>query len=73
MYRGNVRVGGHLRRSPIASERHTLQFRAEFFNALNHPQFNNPGAAVSTPTTFGVITGTSVNPRLIQFALKYAF
>ena len=55
------------------TERHTLQFRAEFFNALNHPQFNNPGAAVSTPTTFGVITGTSVNPRLIQFALKYAF
>jgi hypothetical protein len=55
------------------TERHTLEFRAEFFNALNHPQFNNPGAAVSTPTTFGVITGTSVNPRLIQFALKYAF
>ena len=55
------------------TERHTLQFRAEFFNALNHPQFNNPGGAVSTPTTFGVITSTSVNPRLIQFALKYAF
>jgi hypothetical protein len=55
------------------TERHTLQFRAEFFNALNHPQFNNPGAAVSTPTTFGVITGTSVNPRLVQFALKYLF
>jgi Carboxypeptidase regulatory-like domain len=55
------------------SERQSLQFRTEFFNAFNHPQFNNPGAAVSTPTTFGVITSTSVNPRLIQFALKYAF
>jgi hypothetical protein len=55
------------------TERQSLQFRAEFFNALNHPQFNNPGGAVSTPTTFGVITATSVNPRLIQFALKYAF
>jgi hypothetical protein len=55
------------------TERQSLQFRAEFFNALNHPQFNNPGAALSTPTTFGVITATSVNPRLIQFALKYLF
>jgi len=54
-------------------ERHSLQFRTEFFNAFNHAQFNNPGTAVSTPTTFGVITGTSVNPRLIQFALKYMF
>jgi hypothetical protein len=54
-------------------ERQTLLFRAEFFNAFNHPQFNNPGTAVSTPTTFGVITSSSVNPRLIQFALKYSF
>ena len=55
------------------TERHTLQFRTEFFNAFNHPQFNNPGTAVSTPATFGVIGSTSVNPRLIQFALKYQF
>ncbi len=55
------------------AEKQTLQFRAEFFNTFNHAQFNNPGTAVSTPTTFGVITSTSVNPRLIQFALKYSF
>jgi hypothetical protein len=55
------------------SERHALQFRTEFFNAFNHAQFNNPGTATSTPTTFGAITSTSVNPRLIQFALKYMF
>ena len=54
-------------------EKRSLQFRTEFFNAFNHPQFNNPGTADSTPTTFGVITGTSVNPRLIQFALKFQF
>ena len=53
-------------------ENATLQFRAEFFNAFNHPQFANPTAnAVSA--TFGQITSSSVNPRLIQFALKYAF
>ncbi|MCU1335168.1 MAG: hypothetical protein JWO19_749 [Bryobacterales bacterium] len=54
-------------------ERQAVQFRAEFFNALNHPQFANPALAVSTPATFGQITTTTVNPRIIQFALKYVF
>ncbi len=54
-------------------ERNTLIFRTEFFNAFNHAQFGNPGVAVSTPSTFGRITTTTVNPRLIQFALKYIF
>jgi Carboxypeptidase regulatory-like domain len=55
-------------------ERHTVQFRAEFFNFFNHPQFSNPGTlAVSTPASFGQITTTSVGPRVIQFALKYNF
>jgi hypothetical protein len=61
-----------VKRTKIA-ERQEMQLRTEFFNAFNHPQFNNPGAAFSTPATFGVITSTSVNPRLIQFALKYSF
>jgi hypothetical protein len=50
----------------------TLQFRAEFFNAFNHPQFANPTTNVVS-AAFGQITRSSVNPRLIQFALKYAF
>jgi hypothetical protein len=52
----------------------TLQFRAELFNTFNHAQFNNPAVVdVSKTATFGQITSASVNPRLIQFALKYAF
>ena len=59
----------------------TLQFRAEFFNAFNHPQFNNPNNTTNgqvafnaaTATAFGPIISTSVNPRLIQLALKYQF
>jgi hypothetical protein len=51
----------------------TLQFRTEFFNAFNHPQFNNPAVVDVSKSTFGQITSTSVNPRLVQFALKYAF
>ena len=53
------------------SERTTLQFRTEFFNAWNHPQFLIP---VFDPTSqaFGRIT--SVRPaREIQFALKLLF
>lgn len=56
------------------TERATLQFRAEFFNLFNHPQFSNPvGLDVNSAASFGQITSMSVNPRLIQFALKYAF
>ncbi len=50
----------------------TLEFRAEFFNAFNHPQFQNPGSAIGT-ASFGKIQATSVAPRLIQFGLKYSF
>ena len=50
----------------------TLTFRSEFFNAFNHPQFNNPVVAANS-ASFGQINSASVNPRLIQFALKYAF
>jgi hypothetical protein len=61
----------------------TLQFRAEFFNAFNHAQFNAPGIGTNSLSTgagvdvnnptFGQITSTSVNPRLVQFGLKYIF
>jgi hypothetical protein len=50
----------------------TLTFRTEFFNAFNHPQFNTPVVAANS-VSFGQINSSSVNPRLIQFALKYAF
>jgi hypothetical protein len=51
----------------------TLQFRTEFFNTFNHPQFSNPAVVDVSKSTFGQITSTSVNPRLVQFGLKYAF
>jgi hypothetical protein len=54
------------------SETGNIQFRAEFFNAFNTPQFANPGTNTQQ-ATFGKITSSSVTPRLIQFALKYRF
>jgi Carboxypeptidase regulatory-like domain/TonB dependent receptor-like, beta-barrel len=53
-------------------ERSRLRFRAEFFNALNHSQFDVPDANFSSPT-FGVIQTTAVNPRVIQVALELSF
>jgi hypothetical protein len=55
-----------------SSQNCAIQFRAEFFNAFNHPQFSNPDTNVSSPT-FGVISSTSVNPRVVQLALRFAF
>lgn len=53
-------------------ENASLQFRSEFFDAFNHAQFGNPVTNVAAGN-FGSIVNTSVNPRLIQFALKYSF
>ena len=50
----------------------SLQFRTELYNALNHPQFANPDTNFSS-ATFGVISSTVVNPRVVQLALKLAF
>jgi Carboxypeptidase regulatory-like domain/TonB dependent receptor len=55
------------------TEKQQLLFRTEFYNAFNHPQFGPPATAISTPSTFGQITTTTVNPRIMQFALKYTF
>ena len=50
----------------------TFEFRAEFFNALNSAQFANPDTAYSDGAAFGVITGTSVAPRIGQARSKAA-
>jgi len=64
------------------SETFTVQFRAEFFNILNHPSFGNPGASLynqgangaTTPNAgVNLITSTTSTPRQVQFALKIRF
>ena len=60
------------------TERFNLQFRAEFFDIFNHPNFGNPNNT-ATATSFGQITSTRFpagdfgSAREIQFALKLTF
>jgi Carboxypeptidase regulatory-like domain len=75
---------GLFKNIPI-TERWRVQFRAEFFNALNHPNFtsnqvggvgassssNYPNDTLSS-STFGTIT-SAYDPRILQFALKIFF
>lgn len=49
-----------------------LGLRGEFFNAFNHVSFANPDAGVAS-TTFGVISGTQKQARIIQVAAKLTF
>ena len=65
------------------TEAKSLRFRTEFFNLTNTPQFANPnnnlvmiegssGPANLNPS-FGAITSTETNPRIVQFAMKFRF
>ena len=56
------------------SEKMNVEFRAEFFNVLNHPNFGEPSTSMFTPTgsivgSAGVIA-TAFTQREIQFGLK---
>jgi len=59
------------------TERFKMQFRTEFFNILNHANFalgsDTNGKLSLDSASFGQITNTSVNARLIQFALRLSF
>lgn len=63
---------------PLPYESMKIDFRAELFNAWNHAQFFLPGGPsgmqdIAAPTSFGVVSATVNNPRVIQFALKLNF
>ena len=56
-------------------ENHQLVFKAEAFNFLNHPNWDNPDVN-PTSSTFGKVTSkgtTYASERQFQFSLRYAF
>ncbi len=58
--------------TPI-TERFKLDFSAEGFNVTNSTIFNGPASLDITNANFGRITSAAVDPRNIQFGLKYLF
>jgi hypothetical protein len=76
---GFANLDASLRKDTQITEGLRAQFRAEFFNVLNHTNFGTPNevvysAAGATPSpTAGVITATASTSRQIQFGLKLLF
>ena len=56
---------------PLA-ERTNLEFRAEFFNALNHASFANPVNSLGSANVTQIVA-TTTGPRSVQLALKLRF
>ena len=67
-----VNVDLVLQKSFKITESQQIEFRSEFFNALNHPNFGLPGSTVDEAGGAS-ITGTAADNRQIEFALKYTF
>jgi len=74
---GLADVDASLFKTTAITERTNLQFRAEFFNALNHANFATPNATVFSSGAYsasaGLITATATTSRQIQFGLKLIF
>ncbi|MBO0800312.1 MAG: carboxypeptidase regulatory-like domain-containing protein, partial [Blastocatellia bacterium] len=81
--KGSVRGPGYaswdvsLQRLIGLTERINLEFRAEYFNVLNHPNFldpatNNQVTYSGVGSSFGRITG-ALDPRIGQLSLKLHF
>jgi hypothetical protein len=68
---GTIGIDLGVRKAIPITERVNMQFRAEFFNLPNHPNWSPPNKRVGN-NQFGVITGAR-DPRIIQFGLKLMF
>jgi hypothetical protein len=82
--KGVIRGSGNNKWDVIVSkfvrvaEGHRLEFRAELFNAFNHPQFDDPVVTPGNNALAGKITsasdfGFTQTERVIQLGLKYSF
>ncbi|HMC28282.1 MAG TPA: carboxypeptidase regulatory-like domain-containing protein [Verrucomicrobiae bacterium] len=61
-----------LHKNTPVTERQSIEFRAEFFNFLNHTQFLQPDGNITDGSDFGRIKRARA-PRQLQFALKWHF
>ena len=69
---GLVQVDASLFKSFRFAEKTELDFRAEFFNLPNHPNFGQPAATVGV-AGFGRVSSTRTDQRQIQLGLRLTF
>jgi hypothetical protein len=70
--RSNLMNLAFAKNTRLFGERVIFQFRTDFINALNHPNFSDPSTTVGS-STWGVITATNSTPRVVQFHGKFIF
>jgi hypothetical protein len=63
------------KKTPLRGERASLQIRLDAYNAFNHPNFGNPNASISNPSTVGTITSMAglYEPRTVSLGAKLVF
>ncbi len=73
-------IDSALQRRVVLRERMALEMRAEVFNITNRPQYGQPLADISAPSSFGRITSLantsptgSGTPRQIEIAMRLVF
>jgi hypothetical protein len=69
---GRVNLDWSMFKDFVASERWRVQYRAEFFNLTNTPQFDLPNASIGNPAA-GRITSTIGPNRQVQMGLRVSF
>lgn len=69
---GLVNLDVSLRKRITLAEGHSLDFRVDFFNLPNKPNFGSPRRGSATDRRLGRITGAR-SGRIGQFSLKYSF
>jgi hypothetical protein len=69
---GQANLDFSLQKRFALRERVGLNFRTEFFNIFNQVNFSNPSGSFDS-STFGVISSTNANARIIQFGLKLTY
>jgi hypothetical protein len=69
---GDIVIDASVLKDFTIHERCKVQFRGEFFNLPNHPNWSGPGSNISTASTVGKITSRG-DQRQVQFGLKILF
>ena len=68
---GTINFDVALYKSFAVSEHHAIEFRAEFFNVLNHTNFSGVQTAFGS-ANFGYVTAAR-DPRIVEAVLRYTF